>query len=193
VSTTFQVATKVRDAVIVNLRNLFTGDPKYPYIETGSGEWDFDNSKVFIADEIPDESAHFPGIMVDTFTAQEQRYLGPDTHRFTKDGSFIVKSDELFSSIPFTINIKIYTIGDTRARDELMDRMYDQFKLLTDHLASEGIELGLGSWQPATRTFSGDQHWLVGTMTYSGYTEWQDDRGVANTVGSIPITLSLIP
>ena len=91
------------------------------------------------------------------------------------------------------MNIKIYTIGDTRARDELMDRIHDQFKLLNDHLASEGIELGLGTWQPATRTFSGDQHWLVGTMTYTGYTEWQDDLGPGVTIAKIPITLSLIP
>ncbi len=192
-STTFQVAQKVRDAVIVNLKNLFTGDPKYPYIEDVNGEWDHDNSKVFISDEIPQESANFPGIMTDVFTGTEQRYLGPDTYRHTKDGSFVVQSDELFASIPFTINIKIYTIGDTRARDELMDRMYEQFKLLNDHLASEGIELGLGTWQPATRTFSGDQHWLVGTMTYSGYTEWTDDLGPGVPIGSIPITLELIP
>ena len=103
-STTFQVATKVRDAIITNLKNLFTNDPVYPYVEDAEGEWDYDNSKVFISDEIPQESANFPGIMADVFTGTEQRYLGPDTYRFTKDSGFIVTSDELFSSIPFTMN-----------------------------------------------------------------------------------------
>ena len=87
-STTFQVATKVRNAVIVNLQNLFTSDPKYAYVEDVDGEWDHDNSKVFISDEIPQESAHFPGIMTDVFTGTEQRYLGPDTYKQRKDGFY---------------------------------------------------------------------------------------------------------
>lgn len=192
-STTFQINRKVRDAVIVNLRRIFTADPIYPYVELGSGEYDFDKTKIIISDAIPDEHAFFPAIIVDTVSGTETRYLGPDDLAETKDSNFQVTEDRLFASIDLTVNINVYTIDDTIARDEIVDRIYDQFKLVRDDLAEAGIEIKRVNFSPERRVYQDNRWYITAQFSLEVYTEWVDDLGVKDLVEKIPITLTLSP
>jgi len=192
-SNAFQINTKVRNAVILNLRRVFTGDPIYPYVETPSGELDYDNSALSINDIIPHDHGKWPSIVVDTVSGPEQRYLGPDTLGDSKDANHQTIDDRLFASLPLTVNISIYTIEDSIARDELPDRVYDKFKLITDDLADAGVEIQRTSFPPVTRTYIDDRWFIVARLTLDVYVEWEDDLGVGDKVEKIPITISFMP
>lgn len=192
-SNLYQINKKVRDAVILNLRTLFLGHSKYPYVETITGEYDFDATKIIISDAIPNEHAFFPAIIVDTVTGKEQRYLGADSLGQSKDNHNVVTTDLKFASIPLTVNINIFTIDDTIARDEIVDVIYDHFKLTTTELAASGIEIIATAFNPDRRVFNGDRYYITASITMQVYTEWVDDLGPGTTLAKIPITLTLIP
>jgi hypothetical protein len=193
-SNTFQITRKVRDAVVLNLRRVFKTDPKYTYVEftTPPFDYDFDNTKIVISDAIPAEHAFFPAVTVDTVVGDEQRYLGPDSYRAREDGG-VQQTDELFASIPMTVNINVHTIDDTVARDEIVDRIYDQFKLITDDLADAGIEIKKTRFNADRRAFNGDRWYITATISIEIYTEWTDDLGPGDTLATIPVSLTLVP
>ena len=193
-SATFQINTKVRNALILNLRRIFTGDPIYPYKELGNGEYDFDpnnGTKIVISDAIPTEPAFYPAIVVDTVSGSETRYLGPDDLLEIKDSNGRTIEDKKFSSLDLAVNLNIFTAGDTIARDEILDRIYDQFKLITDDLAESGIEIKNTSFNQESRLFQNDRWYITAKLTLNVYTEWEDELGVENLVSSIPIDLSV--
>jgi len=193
-SNTFQILRKTRDAVILNLRRIFQGDVKYTYVELSSGEYDWDNTKIIISDIIPQEHAFFPAIVVDTVSGPETRYLGPETLRETRDPTtHEVIEDKLFSSLDLTVNINVYTINDTIARDEIVDRIYDHLKLITDDLADNAIEIKRVTFSPETRAFVDDRWYITARMVLEVYTEWVSDIDIGNLVESIPITVTLNP
>lgn len=191
-SNAFQINRKVRDAVILNLRRVFTGDPKYPYVETPEGEYDFANTKVVISDIIPQESAFFPAIVVDTVSGEEERYLGDDLGEL-KDSNNVSQADMQFSSIVLTVNVSFYTIDDTIARDELVDRVYDHFKSITDDLADSGIEIIKTSFLSDRRTFVLDRYLIVAGLSLKVYTEWNDQDTGYPTIATIPIDVTTDP
>jgi hypothetical protein len=185
---------KTRDAVILNLRRIFSpasGELKYPYVETMAGEYDFDNTKIVISDAIPQEHAFFPAIIVDTVTGTEDRYLGPDDLDELKNNDFEVTDDRLFSSLNLTVNIRLYTIDDTIARDEIIDRIYDHFKLITDDLADAGIEIKRTTFLPDTRTYINDRYAITTGISMDVYTEWEDKLDVTDLVEKIPINIDI--
>lgn len=192
-SNQFQVTKKVREAVILNLRRIFTGDPDYNYAETLSGEYDFDNTRITIASVLSQEPVFFPAITVETVPGQEQRYLGPDSYRTTHDINGVQTSDEMFTSLSMTVTISIHTVDDLKTKDQIIDRIYDHMKLITDDLASHGVEIKRTSFLNDKRSFNGDRWFISGGMSLEIYTEWRDDLGVGATVTHVPVSLTLIP
>jgi hypothetical protein len=171
-----------------------TGNDRYAYVELISGEYDFDKTRIVISDSIPSEHAFFPAITVDTISGTESRYLGPDSYRTTKDINNVDVTDEIFASFPsMTVNINIHTIDDTKARDEILDRIYDHFKLITTDLAEAGIEIKRTSFVPDRRAFNGDRWYITATISMEVYSEWSDNVGVDQTVSGVNLTLSLEP
>lgn len=195
-SNLYQVTKKVRTSFILNLRHIFS-DPtaldRYAYVELPSGEYDFDKTRIVISDSIPNESAFFPAITVNTVVGDEQRYIGPDSYKTTRDNSGNETTDQIFTSIPMTVNIQVHTIDDTKARDEIIDRIYDHFKSTNDELAAAGIEIVRTSFPADARAFNGDRWYITGTITINVYTEWHDDLGPGTNVGKVLVSLSLIP
>jgi hypothetical protein len=191
-SNSYQVTKKVKNALVYNLRRIFTNNtsfPKYKYIET-SGQYDPDLSTIDITGDIPDSHSRFPHIAVDVISGPEKRYIGPDALRETKSGN-VVDSDQIFASFDLTANINIYTIDDTLTRDELMDAIHDQFKLITDDLADNAIEIVNTTFNGDTRAYVRDRWYITGRLTLKLYTEWKDDLGVGDTIASIPIDLQI--
>src|SRR5271157_3347811 len=113
----YQIEFKIRNAMILALRDIFspTNNPpawQYPYIENAQGMWDDDNSKIFIGDVIPQDNAAFPALVVDTYSGNETRYLGPEDQNQVKNSFNIVTEDNHFASITSTVTINIYIIDD---------------------------------------------------------------------------------
>lgn len=189
-SEAFQVNRRVRDAVIVNLRRLFTGDAKYPYKELPDGMFDFDNSKIFIEDIIPQEHAAFPVVVVDTLSGEEQRYLGDDFIE-TKDAHNVTVTDQLFSSLNLTVSINIYTIEDTISADEITDRIFDHFKTIVDDLSDAGIAIKKTTFISPRRTFQVGRWYIQNGLSMQVYCEWHDDAGVGETITKIKQDITL--
>ncbi len=189
-SATFQINKKVRNAVILNLRRVFTGDTKYAYVEN-AGVYDPIASKIDITDAIPDDHARMPHIVVDVLAGPEKRYIGPEDLREVKDGNNRVIKDEIFTSLNLTININVYTINDTLTRDEVLDRIYDQFKLITDDLADRGVEIISTTFNGDTRAYIRDRWYITGRLSINVYSEWKDELLVEDTVESIPIDVDV--
>jgi hypothetical protein len=192
-SLTYQIQRKIRDSLIKNLRRIFNGNLKYPYIELLSGEYDWENTKVVISDILPQEHAFFPAIVVDTVASVETRYLGPEDLYEVKNSNHEVIEDRFFSSIDSIATINIYTIDDTISRDEIMDTIYDHFKLITDDLAANGIEIKKTTFNVDRRSFVDNRWYYTASITLDLYSEWEDIPAVGDLVESIPITITLGP
>src|SRR5271157_3217112 len=113
----FQIQFKIRNATILALRDLFSpaNNPvawKYPYIEDANGMWDYSLSKIFIGDFAPQDNAAFPALVVDTYSGNETRYLGPEDQNQVKNSFNVVTEDNHFASITSTVTINIYIIDD---------------------------------------------------------------------------------
>lgn len=192
-SNQYQISKKVREAVILNLRRIFTGDPDYNYAETIDGEYDFDNTKITIAANLSQEPVFFPAITVETVPGQEQRYLGPDSYRTLHDVNGVQTSDEMFTSFTMTVSISVHTIDDLKTKDQINDRIYDHMKLITDDLASNGVEIKRTTFIQDKRSFNGDRWFITGGLSLEIYTEWRDDLGVATVISHIPVSVSFVP
>lgn len=191
-SSTYQIHRKIRDAVILNLRRIFTGHSKYPYIELVSGEYDFDNTKIVISDAIPQDHTFFPALIVDSLSGTEQRYLGPDDIGEIKDTNFEVTADPIFSSLQMTLTINLYSY-DTIARDEIIDLIYDHLKLITDDLADNGIEVKKVALPNSGRQYLNDRWLMTSSITLDVYSEWVDTLPIGDLVAKIPIDIVLEP
>lgn len=188
-SSPYQINKKIRDAIIINLRRIFTGDTAYPYVETVGGEYDFKNTKIVISDVIPQQHAFWPAIIVDSVTGTETRYLGDDLG-YIKDEDDIVETDEYFSSLELAVTLTVFTIDDTIARDELLDRVYHGLKLVIDDLATNGVVVKNTSFTGDQRTYQNDKYYIGAGIRLEIYSEWVDDQDVTDTIGKVQVTLN---
>lgn len=199
-SSTFQINRKIRDAFVYNLRRIFSTDPIYPYVEAtvpydpdAKAEYDPDASKIDITGHIPNSHARFPHITVEVISGPESRYIGPDDLRETKDGSYVTVTDEIFASFHLTVSINVYTIDDTLAADEILDRIHDQFKTIQDDLADNGIEIKNHVFNGVRYQYIRDRWYVTGLVTLNVYSEWKDSLEIGDTITSIPIDLQITP
>lgn len=172
------------------LRNALVGHVKYPYVETGDGEFDYDNSKVWVADVTPLESVAYPMITVDTLSGEDERYIGDSlTDRINPSvGGLTLTESVSFSSIPMTATIKIYT-RDTIVRDDLQAVVYDTIKINKDILATTGKAEVIGTrWAADAREYVQDRWWYVSAVTMDIYTEWSTATPILSVVAGVSIT-----
>ena len=201
----YQIEFKIRNAMILALRDIFSpsNNPagwKYPYIQDANGMWAYDSSKIFIGDIIPQDNAAFPALVVDTYSGNETRYLGPEDLNYEKNSFNVVTEDNHFASITSTVTINIYIIDDTIARDEIIDTIYDHFKDLTHQLAINGIEIIKSTMPSETRVMQDNRWWITNRIVIDVYSEWVDTplpivnvSGLGVTVpltGSVPVIIS---
>lgn len=180
---------RVRDSLVLAIRNAFKSHTKYPYKETTDGEFDFDNSKVWVADVTPLESVTYPMITVDTLSGEDQRYLGDElTDRVDPSvGGLTISQTVNFTSIPMTATVKIYT-RDTLVRDDLQSAVYDTLKINKDILATVGGAEVIGTrWAADAREYLYDRWWYVSAITMEIYAEWSTSYGIS-TISSVSLT-----
>lgn len=183
------VQRRVRDNLVLAIRNAFLNHPKYKYVETSTGEFDFDHSKIWIADVSPLESVAYPMITVDTVSGEDQRYIGDElADRINPSiGGLTINETVNFTSIPMTATVKIYT-RDTLVRDDLQSAVYDTLKINKDILATAGGAEVIGTrWAADAREYVFDRWWYVSAVTMEIYAEWSSNYSIG-TVSSVSLT-----
>lgn len=189
------VQFRVRNSLILAIRQAFVGHPRYPYVELPSGEFDYDNSKIFISDVTPIDYVAYPFVVVDTLPAEEQRYLGPDILADIINpsiGGLTLTSTVNFTSIPLTANVKIYT-RDTITRDNLISAVYDTLKINKNILATNGVEVLSTQWLPESREFILDRWWYVSTVSMMLYAEWSNTTDDVTVITGVHLTNVFTP
>lgn len=171
-----QITKRVRDAVILNFREVFKTDPIYTYVENIDGTVDFDCSKVVINDVTPEDHFFLPTINVMNASAEEHRFLQEDFfEEFTESsGSKVTRRGAPMS---FTVGIEALAL-DTVTRDELLDRMYEKLKLITDDLSDRGIGILRTSLRPDRRDFRGDRWFYTSGVDLHLYVEWLEEETI---------------
>lgn len=155
------------------------------------GLFDFDNSEIFIGDAIPQDYQDWPMIVVDTASANETRYLGPEDQNVVKNEFGVVIADNIFSSLVVNVNINVYTIDDTLARDNIIDLIYNNISEIRDQLASHGIEMIDRTMPTETRVFQDQRWYITNHFTLRVYCEWTDNLEITNVTGvnvTVPLT-----
>jgi len=160
------------------------------------GLWDHDNSSIFIGDAVPQDYQDWPMIIVDTASASETRYLGPEDSYDQKNFSNVVVKDEIFSSLIVTVNIKVYTIDDTLARDKIIDLIYNNLSEIRHQLAINGIEMIDRTMPTETRLVQNQRVYIENHFILRVYCEWSDNLEITNITGlsvTVPVNLNAPP
>lgn len=155
---------------------------------TQGGLWDHDNSDIFIGDAVPQDYQNWPMIIVDTASASETRYLGPEDSFTQKNSSNVVIRDEIFSSLVVNVNVKVYTIDDTLARDQIIDLIYNNISELRSKLAVLGMEMIDRTLPTETRLVQNQRVYIENHFILRLYCEWSDALPITN-VSSLSITV----
>jgi len=154
------------------------------------GLWDHDNSDIFIGDAVPQDYQDWPMIIVDTASATEDRYLGPEDSFAIKNAANVVIQDTIYSSLVVTVNIKLYTIDDTLARDKIIDLIYNNMSELRHYLAINGIEMIDRTLPTETRLVQNQRVYIENHFILRCYCEWSDNLAITN-ISSISISVPL--
>lgn len=152
------------------------------------GLWDHDNSDIFIGDAVPQDYQDWPMIIVDTASASETRYLGPEDNFQQKNSANVVIKDEIFSSLVVNVNIKVYTIDDTIARDQIVDLIYNNISELRSQLAILGMEMIDRTMPTETRLVQNQRVYIENHFILRLYCEWSDALPITN-ITSLSITV----
>jgi hypothetical protein len=161
--------------------------PSSPTLING-GLFDFDNSQIFISDAVPQDYQDWPCIVVDTASASETRYLGPEDSFQTKNSANVVTKDEIFSSLIVNVNIKVYTIDDTLARDKIIDLIYNNMSEIRHQLAVNGIEMIDRTLPTETRLAQNQRIYIENHFILRVYCEWSDNLSITN-ITSVSVTV----
>lgn len=164
---------------------------------TQGGLFDFDNSEIFISDAIPQDYQDWPMIIVDTASANETRYLDNEGNYQEKNSFNVVTSDNILSSLVVNVNIKVYTIDDTLARDNIIDLIYNNLSEIRDILAQNGIEMIDRTMPTETRVFQDQRQYITNHFILRVYCEWTDNLlpiiNVSSVGVSVPTQLDAAP
>lgn len=161
---------------------------------TQGGLFDFDNSEIFISDAIPQNYQDWPCLIVDTVSASETRYLGPEDLSQAKNSFNVVNSDKIFSSLVVNVNISLYVIDDTIARDEIIDLIYNNLSEIRNQLAVDGIEMIDRTLPTETRVFQDQRQYITNRFVLRVYCEWTDSlTPIVNISGLDPVVTLVGP
>ena len=160
------------------------------------GLFDFDNSEVFISDAVPQDYQDWPCIVVNTAAANETRYLGPEDSFQAKNASNVVNKDEIFTSLVVNVDIKVYVIDDTLARDKIIDLIYNNMSEIRHQLAVNGIEMIDRTLPNETRIAQNQRIYIENHLILRVYCEWSDSTAIQNVTGvsvTVPVYTATPP
>jgi len=168
------IAKRVRDAIILNFRRAFAYDTLYTYVEdptTHVVNWDC--TKIVINDATPSDYFYLPSINVMNLSGTEERFIQEDFFQYTVENGIPVMRRG--APIYFTVGITV-TALDVIQRDEVMDRLYQTLKIITDDLANSGVGIIRTSLSRDGREFIGDRWFYSSGVELRLYAEWIEDQ-----------------
>jgi hypothetical protein len=164
----YQINRKVRDYVVINLREGFKTHSKYTYVEDAEGIPDLLKTKIIITDVTPNEVYKVPVVYVDTVSGPESRML--DSDLLSDRECHYTNSTYL----PLTVNVRVRSY-DTIVRDELTDAIYQMLKEHLYDLSDNGIGVRNMDFIPETREFIQDRWFYVSGITVRTISEWVEE------------------
>jgi hypothetical protein len=167
------IIKRVRDAIIKNFRRAFQYDTKYTYVQNIDGSVNFDCAKIVINDATPEDYFSLPSINVMTASGEEHRFIQEDFfEEFTSTNG--EQSARRGAPLDITVTVEATAI-DIITRDELVDRMYEYFKIITNDLADNGIGILKTSINTDRKEFKNDRWYYTSGVTLRLYAEWLDE------------------
>lgn len=167
------IIKRVRDAIVLNFRRAFTYDTSYPYVQNNDGSANFDCTRIVINDSTPEDYYSLPSINVMTASGEEHRFIQEDFFEPFEDDNGEISSRR---GAPLDIRVVVEaTALDIITRDQLVDRMYEKFKIITNDLADNGIGILKTSINADRREFKNDRWYYTSGITLYLYAEWLDE------------------
>ena len=184
-----KIIKRVRDAIIEGYRQSFSYDPEFTYVTNADGTVNFDCSKLVINDVTPDDYYFLPSINVMTASGVEHRFIQEDLFEPFTD---VNGNTSARRGAPMDITISVdATSLDTVTRDKLVDRMYENFKIVNAKLADHGVGLLKTTIKADRREFKNDRWYYTSGVDLYLYAEWIDeDITVPNFIDGFEITVS---
>lgn len=181
------IARRVRDAIVVNLRNQFALDPVYPYIENADGTLNINTiapyTQIAINDATPIDFLIYPCITVENLSGVEHRFLQQDYFEQFKDASGNIHERR---GAPMTMEVTIKaTALDTVVRDQVLDRLYERFKILTDYLSASGVGIVKTDLLSDGREYPYDRWVYTAGIKMTLYVEWTEVNPIGATLEKI--------
>jgi len=190
------IARRVRDAIVTNLRDIFTADTDYPYVANSDGTLNFDLTKIAINDVTPNDHLYYPSIICSTLSGEEERFLQEDlmNYEVAEDGTI---TETRGAPLVFSCSIQGQSL-DTITRDALLDKIYRNFKVITDALAVNGVAVVKTSLETDKREFIQDRWIYSSGVRMELFGEWTDlvitgpDGTVDRITGAISTPLGIV-
>ncbi len=159
----------------LTLTNNYTGTTTVSATATGgTSTVNFDCSGIAINDVTPEEYYSLPSINVMTANGEEHRFLQEDYFEAFEDGNGEISDRR---GAPLDINVTIEaTAIDIITRDELVDRLYEYFKIITNDLADNGVGILRTSINTDRKEFKNDRWFYTSGVTMHLYAEWLDEN-----------------
>lgn len=133
----------------------------------------FDCTRIAINDVTPQDYYYLPAITVMTAAGEETRFLQED---FFEEFTDVNGNQSERRGAPMDVNVTIEAMAiDVITRDQLVDRLYEKFKIITTDLAENGIGILKTSITPDGRKFENDRWWYTSGVTMRLYAEWLDE------------------
>lgn len=161
-----KIITRIRDAFILNLREIFKNHPKYVYKEDEQGLPIYNDSTIIITDVTPLVPFSSPAIIVNVLPSDEIRFVQNDF--YYKEAEDV---DVMGSLITSTVSIEILTL-DTVTRDELLDIIYDNLKRVREVLGEYGIAIIKTTLESTRQTYVHDRWWYTSSLNVKVFTEY---------------------
>lgn len=134
----------------------------------------FDCTKISINDDTPQDYYYLPAITIKTAAGEETRFLQED---FFEEFTDVNGNQSERRGAPMDISVTIELMAlDVITRDQLLDRLYEKFKVITTDLAENGIGILKTSIAPDGKTFEDDRWWYTSSVTLRLYAEWLDEN-----------------
>lgn len=133
----------------------------------------FDCTHIAINDATPDDYYYLPSINVITASGEEHRFIQEDFFEEFTDSN---GEQSARRGAPLDIRVIVEaTALDVITRDQLVDRMYEKFKIITDDLANNGVGILRTSINADRKEFKNDRWYYTSGVTLYLYAEWLDE------------------
>lgn len=135
---------------------------------------DFACTRIVINDATPQDYYSLPSINVMSASGEEHRFIQEDHFEGFEDANGN-QSDRRGAPMDITLTIEAMAL-DVVTRDQLADRLYESFKIITTDLADNGIGILKTSINADRRKYENDRWFYTSGVTMRMYVEWLDEN-----------------